>query len=230
MSIPLVLALVQDPLRADLARLLVQDKSTLLEVRFLYDLYALAAQIRQSPNGLLLGYEEGGADVFVTLEAVCRLPATPPIMLITSSVNPEFRRRCFHLGISEILLAPFEPADLMWRLARLVNVSKSLSLGAWYLDARTNTLLHKETGESQKITGAESRALHCLLLAQGLVVDRNELGRVISPDKEGNGTVSTIISRLRRKVGSLPGAHCAITPIRNRGYQLDLTAAPCRPN
>lgn len=219
MSTPQILILAQEALRTNLLRILREHRVIApFNARFAYNLAVLDAMMQDVPDALLLTADTHGK--CAALESVHSKALCPPVLIISDDAHPESRRKLFAAGATDILIAPFEASELIFRLERLCNSRKMPYFGAWYLDVRDHTLHHKKSGAQQRLTQAEARALRCLLLASGRLVEHHELATVISPERESLGTVSVIVSRLRRHIATISDASFRIVSVRNRGYRI----------
>lgn len=86
-------------------------------------------------------------------------------------------------------------------------------------------------GRRVQLTAKELIALELLLANAGKVVGKDDLASVVWPENEGittDGTIEKLVSRLRHKLESDPGAPRYLRTLRGLGYRLDqrsITAA-----
>jgi len=92
----------------------------------------------------------------------------------------------------------------------------------WQLDCRRRVLM-RDNGESQALTRAEFSLLHKLAAANGAIVSREEMFQhlAISVGLTNIDTLSTLVYRLRRKLGDRKGAEVIVTLSRG-GYRINL--------
>lgn len=149
-----------------------------------------------------------------------------PLLVISTDVSPETRRRLFEVGAHDVLIAPYVPPELWLRIMRLAAHSEKHAValgGGWHLDAHGDELHHTQSGTVHQMPPSEARLLQQLLQAQGGVIEHDDLAwRVSSAPAicETRAGLASLVARLRRRLASLPGITCSIVAARNRGYRL----------
>ncbi|NOX62325.1 MAG: FHA domain-containing protein [Chloroflexi bacterium] len=102
------------------------------------------------------------------------------------------------------------------------------------ISASTPTLHLDDTQRSVQIRGrtltpplsaAQYRLLSALVAADGAVISRDEVVRVVWPDAEGSGVseqaIDALVRRLRERLAELEPNHQYIVTVRGHGFRLD---------
>jgi DNA-binding response OmpR family regulator len=195
---------------------------------------ALAAVAIAEPELIVLDVMLPEIDGLSVLEAVRRTWRTP-VLVVSALGTATDRIRGFERGADDYLPKPFSPAELAWRVRRLLerahgratelSGSRTLEHGALRLDpARQEAFV----GASRvDLTRAEFRLLQALLEADGQVLTRDQLidavhgldGMVL------DRTIDVHVRRLRSKLGDDPDSPRFIATVRGIGYRAAPLAA-----
>lgn len=157
-----------------------------------------------------------------------RTSSNVPVLLLTARGDEMDRIVGLEIGADDYLSKPFNARELLARIRAIGrrNVREQrpgapkqpVKVGDVELDpaSRTTTL----NGKVLDVTTVEFNLLEMLLRAAGNVVSRDEiatavLGRELSPFDR---SIDVHISKLRKKLGSLPNGRERIKTIRNSGY------------
>jgi two-component system, OmpR family, response regulator len=160
-----------------------------------------------------------GRDVVQALRA--RGVGVPVIFLTARDALPD-RLAGFASGGDDYLTKPFHFAELVARLQALVKrggAEAALEAGGMRLDPGSHDA--SCGSRSVKLTPTEFRVLARLGAAPGEAVRRRDLVRAAWPHGAivHDNTLDVYIARLRRKLGSLPGAPGIVT-VHGVGYSL----------
>lgn len=149
-----------------------------------------------------------------------------PVLLLTAMGEVEDRINGLESGADDYLSKPFEPRELLLRIASILRRSnreperaedRDLRLGAFSFDRDRNELSRE--GEVVHLTSAEKDLLCILAEAPGHTWSREDLAA-----RTGNGanprTVDVQVVRLRRKLEDDPRLPRYLQTVRGRGYVL----------
>ncbi len=151
-----------------------------------------------------------------------------PVILLTARGEAVDRIRGLEIGADDYVPKPFDPRELAARIRAVLRRSQeapadnpgeeSLSVGDISLSLLARTALCN--GVSVELTGAEFNMLELLLRRAGAVVTREELAQAAlgRPLSAFDRSVDVHVSRLRKKLGCVPGGEERIRPVRGIGY------------
>lgn len=155
------------------------------------------------------------------------------VLLLTARGEDVDRIVGLEIGADDYLPKPFNPRELLARVRAILRRGASektgedaeVSVGDIMLDPRSRVV--KRGTQPVELTAVEFNLLQVLLREAGTVVDREKLasialGREFSPFDR---SIDMHISKLRRKLGELPGGGDRIKTVRSAGY---LYVAPSR--
>ncbi len=152
-----------------------------------------------------------------------------PILLLTARGETEDRISGLAAGADDYLVKPFDPRELLLRIATILRRSsaplpkaeeparRSAHFGAFIFDIERQQL--KKDGEPIHLTTAELSLLSILARQPGSPVDRRDLSeqsRISGSDR----AVDTQIARLRRKIEDDPRRPQYLLTMRGAGYVL----------
>ena len=146
-----------------------------------------------------------------------------PILFLSARAALTDRVTGFSAGGDDYVTKPFAFAELVARLHALLRragVDGSIEVGSLRLDP----VAHVASTDSERVglTPTEFRLLAKLVAGKGTAVRRRELVQTGWPHgaRVRDNTLDAYIARLRRKLGSLPGAP-SITTVHGVGYTLE---------
>ena len=145
-----------------------------------------------------------------------------PIILLTAKGEAEERIHGLEIGADDYLAKPFEPKELILRIKNILNKTKSKSIkrliefGSVKVDLSKN-LIFKDKKE-YKINNTEKTILEFMINSPGKPFSRDEIGKIISLDKERS--IDVIITRLRKKIEKDPKNPKFLQTLRGEGYVL----------
>jgi two-component system response regulator CpxR len=165
-----------------------------------------------------------GFDLLKSLRAQSRVP----VILLTARGEAVDRILGLEIGADDYVPKPFDPRELVARIRAVLRRSlelhndamgdESLTVGDLSLALPSRTAMCG--GIAVELTGAEFNMLELLLRRAGMVVTREELAQAAlgRPLSAFDRSVDVHVSRLRRKLGCVPGGEERIRPVRGIGY------------
>jgi two-component system phosphate regulon response regulator OmpR len=153
-----------------------------------------------------------------------------PVLLLTARGETEDRISGLSAGADDYLVKPFDPRELLLRIATILRRTSSLQtayepaqptvrFGSFTFDVERQHLT--SDGEPVHLTTAELSLLSILARQPGSPVDRRDLSkqsRISGSDR----AVDTQIARLRRKLETDPRHPQYLLTMRGAGYVLRL--------
>ena len=163
-----------------------------------------------------------GEDGF-SLTAWLREVSDTPILLLTARGEPEHRIAGLERGADDYLAKPFEPRELVLRLANLVRRAPRampaavLRLGDHSFHVERSALTRND--RAIHLTPIEARLLQALARRPGVTLSRDAL---IAESRIGGSarTVDVQVTRLRRKIEPDPRHPRYLQTVRGEGYML----------
>ena len=145
-----------------------------------------------------------------------------PIILLTAKGEAEERIHGLEIGADDYLAKPFEPKELILRIKNILNKTKSknikrlIEFGSVKIDLSKNLIFREE--KEYKINNTEKTILEFMINSPGKSFSRDEIGKIISLDKERS--IDVIITRLRKKIEKDPKNPKFLQTLRGEGYVL----------
>ena len=145
-----------------------------------------------------------------------------PIILLTAKGETSERVMGLEFGADDYLSKPFEPKELLLRIRNILNKTLSknkinkISIGNSILDL--NKLTINKDNKKYKINNTEKLILEKMIRSSGRVFSREEIGKLISINKERS--IDVIITRLRQKIEIDSKNPQCLQTIRGSGYVL----------
>lgn len=163
---------------------------------------------------------ESGFDLTKSLRETSQVP----ILLLTARGEAESRIEGLERGADDYLAKPFEPRELLLRIASIVRRTfkpempaiREVRMGACTFDLARNELV--ANGRHLKITSGEAALLRVLALNAGKPVSRAELMAKSGATMERS--VDVQMTRLRRKIETDPRLPIYLQTVRSVGYVL----------
>ncbi|MBU3031038.1 response regulator [Paracoccus marinaquae] len=195
-----------------------------------------AVQARRLLSGLefdliVLDVMMPGEDGF-SLTRALRARMNTPILLLTAKGETDDRITGLESGADDYLAKPFEPRELLLRIAAILRrmptaelaQPKYLTLGMLRYDTDKGELWQGDT--HLRLTGTEQALLRRLAASRGQPVSRAELiedlGRGGGGEEAENSerAIDVQITRLRRKIEPDPKEPRFLQTVRGTGYML----------
>ena len=147
-----------------------------------------------------------------------------PILMLTARGEAEQRIAGLEAGADDYLAKPFEPRELLLRIAAILRRAvkppegpQPIKLGRWRFDLERAELTAGD--ETVRLTDVEAGLLRVLAQAPGVIVSRDELA-----DRSGvqvaARSVDVQVNRLRRKIEPDPKLPRYLQTVRGSGYVL----------
>jgi len=175
-----------------------------------------------------------GGSGFELLKAL-RHQSSTPVLLLTARGEAVDRILGLEIGADDYLAKPFDPRELVARIRAILRRTREAASGAARSDHDHDEVLQVGGiqlslgtrnvscgGKPVELTSVEFNVLELLLRNAGNVVTREQIAEVAlgRPLNSFDRSVDVHVSRLRKKLGSLPGNDDLIRPIRGIGYFL----------
>lgn len=177
---------------------------------FFFDLIVLD---RMMPGG-------DGIELARYLRAAPGAGRETPILMLTAMGDPDARIAGLEAGVDDYLSKPFEPRELLLRIAAILRRAKtekpvSLTFGDFTFNLERGELLKGD--EVIALTSGESVLLKSLASTPGVPISREDLSA--TSGSQGRA-VDVQITRLRRKIEKDPKAPRHLQTVRGEGYVL----------
>jgi two-component system phosphate regulon response regulator OmpR len=159
----------------------------------------------------------------VALTRSLRRGSDVPVLLLTARGEPADRIAGLESGADDYLVKPFEPRELLLRIATILRRTQSgpdepvVRFGPFAFDLESDELTRD--GEPLHLTTGEASLLRILAAQPGRSISRAELGarsRIQGSDR----AVDVQMVRLRRKLEDDPRQPRWLLTIRGEGYVL----------
>lgn len=214
----------------DDTRLRTLLKKFLRENGYIVTAAASAAEARRQMNALtfdllVVDVMMPGEDGFALTKSI-RAASSVPILMLTAMGEAADRILGLELGVDDYMGKPFEPKELVLRIASILRrtpppalePSKTeLKFGACRYD-----LVRKQLtldGAPVHLTMAEIELLHTLAQKANEAIERSDLG-VTEENGFNPRTIDVQITRLRRKIEPDPRQPRYLQTVRGTGYIL----------
>lgn len=160
----------------------------------------------------------------VELTRGLRRTTMTPILLLTAMGEPEDRIAGLESGADDYLTKPFEPRELLLRIATILRRSRppqalheEVTLGGYIFHLDHDVL--RRGDEEIRLTTAEAELLRIFARNPGMTLSRDELCRRAGVDSGGRA-IDVQITRLRRKIEPDPRAPRYLRTVWGEGYVL----------
>ena len=149
-----------------------------------------------------------------------------PILLLTAMGEAEDRIAGLESGADDYLTKPFEPRELLLRIATILRrtqavpplvVETAVRIGAFEFHPARGELTRE--GESVRLTHTEAQLLTLFVSQPGVTLSRDELCRQSGIDAGGRA-IDVQITRLRRKIEADPRSPRYLCTVWGEGYAL----------
>lgn len=155
-----------------------------------------------------------------------------PVLMLTAMGDSSDRIAGLEAGVDDYLPKPFEPRELLLRIAAILRragpaasmaAPSRLVIGPWVFDSGARCL-YDGAGQAVALTGNEVALLSVLAEKPGLPVRREALAASLGLSGGSDRTIDVQVTRLRRKLGDDPKLPMMVQTVRGQGYLL--RAAP----
>ena len=145
-----------------------------------------------------------------------------PVILLTAKGEASERVEGLELGADDYLAKPFEPKELILRikniLTKTIKTDQKRIIEFENVKIDLNKLLIIKNKKEFKINNTEKMILEKMINNPGNIFYRENIGQLISLDKERS--IDVIITRLRKKIEIDPKNPKFLQTIRGAGYVL----------
>ena len=145
-----------------------------------------------------------------------------PVILLTAKGEASERVQGLELGADDYLAKPFEPKELILRikniLTKTIKTDQKRIIEFENVKIDLNKLLIIKNKKEFKINNTEKIILEKMINNPGNTFSRENIGQLISLDKERS--IDVIITRLRKKIEIDPKNPKFLQTIRGAGYVL----------
>jgi len=162
---------------------------------------------------------ESGTDFVRSL----RRSADTPVLLLTARGEAEHRIAGLEAGADDYLAKPFEPRELLLRIAAILRrapaapaaAGETLAMGACRFDSRRGEL--RRDGMPVRLTTGETALLRLFAASPGRTLSRLDIAERTGVNER---SVDVQITRLRRKIEPDPKSARYLQTVWGEGYSL----------
>ena len=145
-----------------------------------------------------------------------------PVILLTAKGETTERVEGLEIGADDYLSKPFEPKELILRIQNILNktikTDQKRVIEFENVKIDLSKLLILKNNKEYKINSTEKTILEKMINNPGKTFSREDIGKLISLDKERS--IDVIITRLRKKIEIDPKNPKFLQTIRGAGYVL----------
>lgn len=162
----------------------------------------------------------------IALAAEVRRASEVPILMLTALDAADDRVRGLEAGADDYLAKPYEPRELLLRIASILRRSAPRQPKPDGVARFGPFAFHPERGELRqgeetiRLTDRERDMLALLSAAGGATVSREELAGLGGAEGGNERAVDVQVNRLRRKIESDPANPAYLQTVRGLGYRL----------
>src|SRR5437763_8138585 len=187
----------------------------------------LAKALKAQDDLVVLDVMLPGGSGFELLKKLRGAGAKVPVLLLTARGEAVDRIVGLEIGADDYLPKPFDPRELLARIRAILRrplaepgamQAGEITVGDVRLDPASRSAFRGQ--ESLELTAVEFDLLETLLRSAGSIVRREQLAKTVL-GRELNAfdrSIDMHVSKLRRKLGNLPGGQERIKTIRSVGY------------
>ena len=154
-----------------------------------------------------------------------RQESSIPVIMLTAMGDVEDRIMGLEQGADDYVAKPFEPKELLLRIASILKripvekkENQKLDLGLFVFDMQTKELISKQ-GELLHITPVEQSLLCILGAKSGQVFSREKLSDILGVGQSPR-SIDVQITRLRKKIEKDSKNPRYLQTLRGKGYML----------
>ena len=165
--------------------------------------------------------KENGFEFLTSL----RQESSIPVIMLTAMGNVEDRIVGLENGADDYVAKPFEPKELLLRIASILKRTpaekpedQKLDLGLCVFDMQSKELISKQ-GDAMHITPVEQSLLSILGAKSGQVFSREKLSEILGAGQSPR-SIDVQITRLRKKIEKDSKNPRYLQTLRGKGYML----------
>lgn len=150
--------------------------------------------------------------------------STVPILMLTAMGEPDDRIKGLERGADDYLVKPFEPRELLLRIANILRrapreplLPEDVRMGALVFDFARDEL--RAGDDIIRLTSVERALLRALAARAGQPLSRDALNE-LTGGLGGDRAVDVQVTRLRRKIEPDPREPRYLQTVRGKGYVL----------
>lgn len=154
-----------------------------------------------------------------------RQESSVPVIMLTAMGNVEDRIAGLEQGADDYMSKPFEPKELLLRIASVLKrtpaekkETQKLDLGLYVFDMQSKELVSKQ-GNVMHITPVEQSLLSILGMKSGQVFSREKLSEILGAGQSPR-SIDVQITRLRKKIERDSKNPRYLQTLRGKGYML----------
>ena len=154
-----------------------------------------------------------------------------PILMLTALGETENRIAGLTAGADDYLAKPFDPRELLLRVANILkrskaisNFDRNISFGSFVFNIDTGHLY--QDNESVSLTLRERDMLKILISNANKCVSRGDLAYASGRTLISERSIDVEVARLRRKLEQDPKSPQYLKTIRGHGYQFSIVEQP----
>lgn len=146
-----------------------------------------------------------------------------PVLMLTARGEADDRISGFEAGADDYLPKPFEPRELLLRIAAILRRQKperperTLRLGRWRYDPELGEL--SDGQNTMRLSAVEAGLMRTLAAKPATIISREDLVAQ-QPLASNARTVDVQVTRLRRKIEQDPKNPRYLLTVRGEGYML----------
>lgn len=147
-----------------------------------------------------------------------------PIFVVSGRSDEQTRLEALNLVVDDYIIKPFNIRELELRVRNFLKrgnqpvANEEWHFGEWRVDV-SQSLVSRANGDKIALTTAEYELLLMLVRAQGKVLSREQITKLLSiaPD-----SLNVLVSRLRMKLNPFSHMDAPIITVPNRGYRISV--------
>jgi len=153
-----------------------------------------------------------------------RLKKTCPILMLSALGETSNRIEGLEVGADDYLVKPFEPRELLLRIANLIKRSEKqtekavVNIGSKKYNIQTKNFKDENERDIQ-LTGNERKILEVMVKNNGKIISREEFKTILG-NEINERTIDVQIKRLREKIEQSPSTPLYLKTVRGEGYVL----------
>jgi len=154
-----------------------------------------------------------------------KLKKSCPILILSALGETSHRVEGLEVGADDYLVKPFEPRELLLRIANLLRRSDNkeavveiFPVGKKLFNLKTKNLT-SESGDDIALTTNERKILELLVKNTGKTISRDDFKNILG-NEINERSIDVQIKRLREKIEEAPSTPQHLKTVRGEGYVL----------